>query len=636
MGKGKKRLQPRPKKKKRASVSKRDKLAELQKRFAAKIKYVNEHRDEVDERINKQIATVISCFEKYDKILLLGGLGLKLISNTPNMENAFYDVLQNSVREYDEDAEVIMEYALSFATAIHDNIKETPAQKDIDAVYSLLKELKHAYSFIEVCENNTELEDESLIKMLDRINYMNVRGEGYMQHIEEVYGELFSLHDAFFLQKYGCDSKRVLDFLKTLDQKVYSKFGTALGAKLAHERWCDLDEKHPDLTHVIKSMKGNEKIPFIVGFLKDNPDLAGDGKDLNHLTTYAIDDYLASYNIFWVVSHNKVEEKILDSLSLEFGDNSRFLADNEFKGHIANTTKVTEKPFVKYEGRYFCFSPLLPYRNLYRIVENLVKIDNGYYQAHFLGNEYPECRDNYMERKVKELLEFILPEATFYPSAKYHIKDDDGHQKEAELDVLGIVPDAVFVVEAKAHKLTDKDKMAGGKGLKDKLANSIGCASYQCQRAKKYIENTENPTFASDGQTVSIDKSKIKHIYKIATTFEHFSAMICDMNNLIKEGFMLEEYKNTWIVSLFDLMVVAEYCQTSKDFTDYLDLREKITDADVIFGDELDLFAAFCQEKSEDILAQKHAAVFGLSKMFDEDYDSEMLGVDLLRNKTEA
>lgn len=125
MGKGKKRLQPRPKKKKRASVSKRDKLAELQKRFAAKIKYVNEHRDEVDERINKQIATVISCFEKYDKILLLGGLGLKLISNTPNMENAFYDVLQNSVREYDEDAEVIMEYALSFATAIHDNIKDT-------------------------------------------------------------------------------------------------------------------------------------------------------------------------------------------------------------------------------------------------------------------------------------------------------------------------------------------------------------------------------------------------------------------------------------------------------------------------------------------------------------------------------
>lgn len=58
--------------------------------------------------------------------------------------------------------------------------------------------------------------------------------------------------------------------------------------------------------------------------------------------------------------------------------------DNAFKGHIANVTKVSEKPFVKYEGRYFCFSPILPYRNLFKIVENLVKSDNKYYKNHFL------------------------------------------------------------------------------------------------------------------------------------------------------------------------------------------------------------------------------------------------------------
>lgn len=631
MGKNKKRSQPRPKKKKSVYISKHDKLDMVKKSLIAKINYVQEHRKEVNDRISNQIASVISYFEKYDKILLLGGFGLKLIKNTPNMESAFYDVLQNTSRQFDDDAEVVMEYALSFAMAVKANSKQVPEQNDINKLYSLLKELKHAYAFVEVCDNNPELGEDSLLRMLDRINYMDVRGEGYMQHIEEVYGELFSLHDAFFLQNYGYDSKNILDFLKTLDRKVYSKLGTLLGASLAHERWCEWNECHPNLTEVIDSIEGNENVPFIEGFLKNNPDLAGDGSDFNHLTTYQIDDYLSSYNIFWIVPHDNIEEKILESLSLEFGDNKEFLADNEFKGHIANKTKVGDKPFVKYKDRYFCFSPLLPYRNLFKIVESLIKVDNKYYQYHFLGNNYLECRDNYLERKVKELLEFIMPEATFYSSAKYCVTDEGGNQKETELDVLGIAPDSVFVVEAKAHKLTDKDKRAGAKGLKNKLKDSVGYASYQCQRAKTYIQGTDVPTFSSCGQSISIDKPKVKHIYKIATTFEHFSAMICDMNNLVKEEIMQEEYKDTWIISVFDLMVVAEYCQNSKDFTDYLDLRERVADANVLFCDELDLFAAFCQGKLEDILSHKHAPVFGLAKMFDEDYNSEMLGVDLLQ-----
>lgn len=77
MGK-KKRLQPRPKKKKVVFVSKQDKLNLMKKNLTLKIKYVLEHRKEINERISNQIDIVIGIFEKYDKILLLGGLGLML------------------------------------------------------------------------------------------------------------------------------------------------------------------------------------------------------------------------------------------------------------------------------------------------------------------------------------------------------------------------------------------------------------------------------------------------------------------------------------------------------------------------------------------------------------------------------
>ena len=639
MGKKKKRSQPRPKHTskritKRKVCNPDKELERLRQTFIERIRYVQENRSTIDERTLEQVNVVVNYFEKYDKILLLGGLGLKLISNVPNTETAFMEILFHKKKEYDEDAEFVMEYALSFATAIPGNTKEVPTQEVVDSVYDKLKELKSSFTFIELCDNTPDMNNDSAIRMYDRINFMSIRGEGYMQHIEEVYGELFSLHDNFFEEHYGCNSDRILSFIKGLDTRVLSKLNTVLGAKLSHERWCEWYKKQSDdIFELMDGMVDEETVPFIAGFLKENPDLSGDGTDMNHFTLYATDDYEHSYNIFWIVPQDDVETKLLDALSLEFGDNNKFLADNQYKGHIANVTQVTEKPFVKYEGRYFCFSTLLGYRNLFKIIEKLIKVTPQYYRTYFLGNKYFECRDNYMERKTKELLAYALPKAKFYPSAKYTVSGEDGIPKETELDVLGVGDHAIFVIEAKAHKLTDNDKRAGGKGLMDKLKDSIGYASYQCQRAKTYIQESKTPKFISDGNVVNIDKSQIEHIYKVATTFDHFSSIICDMNNLVKEDVVREEYKDTWLISIFDLMVVVEYCQDDNDFMEYLCLREKVADSEIFFWDELDIFAAFCQGKLENIIHQKNVVVTGLSTMFDEDYDAEVLGVDLIKKK---
>lgn len=82
------------------------------------------------------------------------------------------------------------------------------------------------------------------------------------------------------------------------------------------------------------------------------------------------------------------------------------------------------------------------------------------------------------------------------------------------------------------------------------------------------------------------------------------------MNNLIKEGVMQPEYKDTWLVSLFDLMVVVEYCQNSEEFKEYVKLREKVADADIYFCDELDLFAAYCNGQLESMISSKKMLLF--------------------------
>ena len=636
MGKKKKRKQPVPKKKKKLSADAekqkaiKKRLKQLKKDIMEKVQYIRENRYKIEHTIKQKIESVISLFNQYDKVLLLGGLGLRLIDSVDTLEKTFESSLYQKPTHLDEDIETIVEYALSFATALPDNSKTKPTSQVIEHLYQELLELKKGYAFLEIVDSVPTDDGISEIRMLDRINFMNVRGDGYMQHLAEVYGELFALHDDFLKTRYGCDSKFILNFIQTIEQKVLSKIGNGTGASLAHQRWKDWSDKH-SLEEMYNLMQGGESVPIMAGFLHENPDLAGDGSSFDKIVVYQNNDFESSYNIFWTVPNDEAEKTLMDRLSMQFGDNGCFVRNNEYRGHMANKTNINDKPFIKYDDRYYLFSALICHRNMYRIVENLIKVDNNYYQSHFLGNNYPVCRDNYMEQKVAVLLQRIMPEASFYPSAKYKIMDE-GTEREAELDLLVVCDDIILLVEAKAHKLTDADKRAGSKGLMDKLKDSIGYAAYQANRAKRYIEDSGTPEFTSNGNRIKVDKTNIKHIFKIATTFDHMSSMVCDMNNLVKEGVMEPDFKDTYVVSLFDLMVVSDKCKGKEGLEKYLFLHEQLPDADILYFDELEVFGAFCEGQLDTIIKRKGAYINGFTKRLDEEYQHDALGVLPMRN----
>lgn len=144
----------------------------------------------------------------------------------------------------------------------------------------------------------------------------------------------------------------------------------------------------------------------------------------------------------------------------------------------------------------------------------------------------------------------------------------------------------------------------------DKLKDRIGYATYQAHRAKRYIEVNDTPEFTFDGNRIKIDKTNIKHIFKIATTLDHMSSMVCDMNNLVKEGVMKPDYKDTYVVSLFDLMVVSDKCKGKEEFEKYLLLHEQLPDADIHYFDELDVFGAICEGPLDRIIKRKGAYIY--------------------------
>lgn len=591
MGKKTKRNQPRSKKKKRSTVKKKSMPALKQafKSLGAKMLEILKDKDKLNESIQDHTNRLEFFFKRYDTIQLLGSIGLYLIDNLPNMEKYFMASIVGKKMELDEDAEVIAEYALNFGLSMPNDGKEKPSEKVVAELRERLRALYNIYRLIDMpLENNAE----QFVDWMIHAETIAIRGDGYQVHVYEVFKELFRPHTAFYESTFGFSVDELFDFFMDLENRIVCKIGdqnSVYGPMKLHERWVEWEEKtHGPIGEDVDFEKRDFSKGIFGEFFEANPDV-GHTEDGNQFVVYQPDDYTESNKIFWVWPQNETEKRILEALSVEFGSNASFIAEGEFKGNIMNGHSIYEKPFVKDGDKYYCFTPMIPHRNLFLIAEKLMKRDDAYYQKNFQQNASPISRDNYIERKVKTVMESFLPGVSFYPSVHYNM-EEDGLGKKPELDILGVSDKATYIIEVKAHELSHRDRV-GIKGAKDKFRDSVAEACYQSNRVKNYIDSHDTPIFSCAGKTIQIDKKK--PVYKIAVTFQHFSSLLGQMDKLIESGMMAEEYRDTWIVSLFDLMIFADFIQSEEEFIAYLEMHKTIYSNHCTFIDEIDLLNGF-------------------------------------------
>ncbi|WP_426474237.1 hypothetical protein [Chryseobacterium balustinum] len=379
---------------------------------------------------------------------------------------------------------------------------------------------------------------------------------------------------------------------------MVSKIGNPFGSSIAHKRFVEWDENKGEEAIKENMRKGKH---FMTQFLEDNPDLT-DGKHLLNVIGVDLDDVRSYDRLFWVLPQTSKEEKIFELLSQKFNDNKDFLI-GKFGGFPLGDTTIKTQPLVNIQDKYYSFSTSLAFRNIFEITTNLLeKADSIYYEQNFKNNTYHNSKDNYIERKTKDVFENFLPKVNFYHSLDYKILMEDGKEKLTELDILGIGESHIYIIEVKAGELNSKHKRGALKGLKDRLKETINEGTFQCYRAEKYIEETKNPTFTyieeNSRKTLVIDKTNNKEIIKISVMFEHFASIAVNLKYLIENGVLSPDYKWTWIVSLYDLMVFRDLIDSEEDFVEYISHRINLYERnDVEFQDEIDILGFFLEGK---------------------------------------
>jgi len=540
----------------------------------------------ISNAIKEKTSGAIQIFRRYDNIELLGALSVNHLSDQMGEEDGGA-------------GEVILEYGMSLSSAIREgNSLPFPSSTVLDELINTLSDIKFLYGQMYTFESLATPEegdnaDEGLtrIKLNAVIESLSVRGVGYYQHVEEIFLGLFSQHDKFLVDNYGFTAHELITTLHELESSWAIRQETKIGPHpLLIRRFMDWTmEKR--IFPPVPSLENVKK------FQLENPDVLIDERGFKTFRINEIGDYDALFKIRY---KNEVQQKVVEALSIEFGENHDFL-DGKVPGHMLGKTKIHQTPFLKKRnGDSYLFSYALPSRHFLKIGQSLIeKADPKYYNKYYLGNAQQICRDNFIERKVEEIFRSFLPEVEFYPNAKYPLKSELPNKKDefTELDLLGIGNNDTYLIEIKAGELNEAAKRGAVESLVNGIKKNVGKGISQSERAAAFIREEEAPVFKINHNKATITVDKTKKIHRILVTLDSFLGLLTMINTLESASVVEKKDDFPWIIHIYDLMVFAEIISSEQDFTDYLEKRIPLNNWKAFTThDELNLLGCFLED----------------------------------------
>ncbi|HMK24876.1 MAG TPA: hypothetical protein VK483_02520 [Chitinophagaceae bacterium] len=578
---------------------------------------LRDNRPKAYAEIRQLIDELVGLINKYDKLLVLGSIG-----------SYCYEKMYN--QEDDGLSETAMEYLLSIALVTDNkNNGVAPEIDDLHKIVELLNKIRRYFEAYFAVERATgkysDIEHELRHDMI--ADALFIRGEGYMSHIKQLYLEMFTPHDAIFQKHYGFSSKDIPETFEKLEEMFSYRIIFPDGK--AHPRhqyrvakW--ITENRDKVTQESWETSG-----YLDEMAKDIPEMMIKDRQFGFYPIRAIN---TSAKLFQIQYFNPVQEKVVRSIALKFGQNTPFIP-TKFEYEVLNKSLIYTKPIVEdEEGHHYLFSMNIGARNYFKIAQSLIQqADPKYYQHSFLGNRILIAKDEFIESKVLALFQKMLPGVSFNKGVTYTYHENDLDMKCAkatdgkyELDILGTGNAATYLIEVKAGLISDEAKRGALSSLKTDLSGIIGDAICQSYRAHRFIMHEKRPVFKDvRGQDIPVlNKEKV---YRISVSFSYVGGLMASLSKLRQFGVIDEDADFAWAVHIFDLIPFTDLMDSEEMFMDYLDRRiELYRDSRLSSVDEMQLLGLYFDNNLKIRASFKgatHVGLNGYTKEIDKFYD---------------
>ncbi len=539
---------------------------------------VKNERPKFKREIDKKIGEALSLIRQYEPLELLANISTK---------NLFVDPEEHYKEVTHERNECYVEYAQSLVLSQKRKEKLPHVTKEVvDKFNGLLTEIFKDVSLYFGTEDTegkyNKAKEELRFTSINR--YLFERGDSYPEHHLDMVRDIFKSHDSFFEKHCGFTPGQVISTIQEIRKQLQNNLRQQ--AEIMH-----LQNELKELLKEFVNKEGRDSFSSIDDCHKKFfvlPNIQEKKKKLDE------SQYDINRNPFEITPTKKVPVELLKLLNSSFGDNFSFATLKQCPAWPTNDSIIHGRPLIENNGKFYCFSPQVLFRNIVNILEGWIQDkDESYYQS-----TYQNKRAEYLENKALEYLKNILPGAEIFRNLFYSITEN-GVKKRLETDGLILYDENLFIIEAKAGKYSTSAKRGSLEKMKQDVTKLIDSAYKQALRTKQYINDTPEPVFEyKDGSIAVIlkDKEKYKNIYLFNITLQNLAQLSTRLNSL-KSFNLIEGKEWPWSVFINDLRVISELIEFPSEFLLFLQRRIKANEFPQFYTtDELDFLMFYFRE----------------------------------------
>jgi hypothetical protein len=404
-----------------------------------------------------------------------------------------------------------------------------------------------------------------------QLYWCNVRGSRYQIHEPEYLRDMFLPHSGVFQELFGISSEQfvreivkiwhALSFgLQDLFEQLHA-FRTEVIEAIESEAASYTDGSELDLTAIARAVikeHGWEERESSIRDRFEGMDLY----DLQKITT--------------------LPQRLLDELSWSPGEEGSFFAEGEFRGWPLRVWPVFRRPFIKLDGRYYCFDLYSLFDHIYRGIQRIILRLKPSYADQW----------NSIQQKASEDLPFkyfnrLLPDSKTFRSVYYRGQIDGGAIDWCETDGLIAFDDHLFIIEVKGGAFTHTPPASDFPAYVKSLENLVLKPATQGKRFLHYLRSADVvPIF--DGKrrkTGEIRLADFRHVTICAVTIDPLTEMAAQVQHLRKIGVDVGS-DPVWSISIDDLRVYADVFENPLVFLHYVEQRAQAFRSSVVQTDD--------------------------------------------------
>lgn len=287
-------------------------------------------------------------------------------------------------------------------------------------------------------------------------------------------------------------------------------------------------------------------------------------------------------DLFDVQKTTALPQMLLDQLTWSPGEEGEFFAEGPFRGWPLRIWPTFKRPFIRLNGRHYCFDLNSLLDNIYRGMQRIIfRLKPDYRET------WNKIQQNLSEELPFKYLQRLLPGAKVLRQVYYRWRTESGATDWCEADGLLIYDDHLFVIESRGGAFTYTPPATDFPAYVSSLKNLVLKPAMQGKRFVEYLHSADAvPVFDKNHvQIGELSRADLRHVTICAVTLDPFTELAAQVQHLRKIGVDVGLHP-VWAISVDDLRVYADIFENPLRFLHYVEQRMRAFQSDIVQSDD--------------------------------------------------